>query len=112
MFAIMGGINRKGSWQIPERVSAIMIMGGCDLDLRKAVIAAPEVHITIVAIMGGGSVIVPPGVRVEVDGFSFMGGKDVKVDDESFVRNSPTIHIHGYMFMGGLDIKTKAVKEK
>ena len=60
--------------------------------------------------MGGFDVIVPPGVDVEVSGFAFMGGRDIKLSGEQPPPGAPRIHIRAFAVMGGIDIKEKAVK--
>ncbi|MDQ1397075.1 MAG: hypothetical protein QOG64_2334, partial [Acidimicrobiaceae bacterium] len=79
--AIMGGHSQKGRWRLRERMNAVAIMGGCELDLRKAEVEGTEVTITAVAIMGGVNVIVPEGIDVELTGHALMGGKDCRVAD-------------------------------
>src|SRR6266536_750844 len=51
--AIMSGAQRAGPWVVPERYTAVAIMGGIELDLRQARFSAPTVTILGFAIMGG-----------------------------------------------------------
>ena len=60
-------------------------MGGCVLDLRAAQFSTPVTTITVVAIMGGVEVIVPPGIRVEMHGQALMGGWSKHVREEECV---------------------------
>ncbi|SDN56708.1 DUF1707 SHOCT-like domain-containing protein [Allokutzneria albata] len=109
--AVMSGAVRNGRWRVEADISAFAMMGGIELDFRKAVLTSKVTTITAVAIMGGIQITVPPGVRVEVGGFSFMGGKDVNVDEDSVTPDSPTIRINGYAVMGGIEIVTKQPKQ-
>ena len=61
----------------PRRTIAVTLIGGADLDLRAAQLDAPVVTLTKVSLIGGTRITVPPGVRVEVSGFSLIGGKRV-----------------------------------
>jgi len=45
-----------------------------------AVLDARKVSLTVVALLGGVRIIVPPGVEVDVDGFTLLGGRQVEVD--------------------------------
>ncbi|MFB9909144.1 DUF1707 SHOCT-like domain-containing protein [Allokutzneria oryzae] len=110
--AVMSGAVRNGRWRVESDISALAMMGGVELDFRTAVFTSKVTTITAVAIMGGIQITVPPGVRVEVGGFSFMGGKDVNVDEDSVTPDSPTIRINGYALMGGIEIVTKNPKRK
>ena len=58
--AILGGLDRKGVWVVPQHLPVVAFMGGADLDLRQAQFAAREVTITINAVMGGADIKVNP----------------------------------------------------
>ena len=73
-FAILSGLSRKGVWVVPKQMTILAMMGGAELDLRRAKFAAPEVVITINAFMGGAQVIVGPSTRVQMEGTGIMGG--------------------------------------
>src|SRR5271163_4570458 len=105
--AVMSGHSTKGRWRISGKTNAVAIMGGCDMDLRKAEIEGPEVEITAFAFWGGIDIIVPEGFDVELRGFSFMGGRDLKLRDVPIVRGSPRIVVRGFAVMGGIDVKSR-----
>jgi class 3 adenylate cyclase len=105
---VLSGAQAKGRWRVGERTRAIAVMGGCDLDLRQAQIEGPEVVITAVAFWGGITIIVPEGFEVELEGFSFMGGRDLKLRNVPLVPGSPRIRIRGYSVMGGIDIRSRS----
>src|SRR5881394_2757394 len=54
--AIMSGLERKGVWTVPARMTVTCFMGGADLDLRRAQFAAREVVLTINAVLGGADI--------------------------------------------------------
>ncbi|HEX3796441.1 MAG TPA: adenylate/guanylate cyclase domain-containing protein [Acidimicrobiales bacterium] len=105
--AIMSGASAKGRWRVGAKTTAVAIMGGCEIDLRQAEIDGPEVVITAVAFWGGVEIIVPEGFEVELEGFAFMGGRDLKLKNVPRVPGSPRIRIRGFAVMGGIDIKSK-----
>jgi class 3 adenylate cyclase len=105
--AVMSGHSTKGRWRISGKTNAVAIMGGCDMDLRRAEIEGPEVEITAVAFWGGIDIIVPEGFDVELRGFSFMGGRELKLRDVPIVRGSPRIVVRGFAVMGGIDVKSR-----
>ena len=76
--AVMSGHSTKGRWRISRKTNAVAVMGGCDMDLRRAEIEGPEVEITAVAFWGGVKIIVPEGFDVELRGFSLMGGRELQ----------------------------------
>src|SRR5256885_4560964 len=105
--AVMGGHSQKGRWRLRERMNAIAVMGGCELDLRHCEVEGPEATITAVAIMGGIDVIVPEGIEVELTGHAFMGGKDCKVADVPRLPGSPIIRVRAFALMGGVSLRSK-----
>ena len=105
--AVMSGHSTKGRWRISGKTNAVAVMGGCDLDLRKAEIEGPEVLITAFAFWGGIDIIVPEGFDVELRGFSFMGGRDLKLRDTPIIPGSPRIVVKAFAVMGGIDVKSR-----
>jgi class 3 adenylate cyclase len=106
--AVMSGHSTRGRWRIGKKTNAIAVMGGCDLDLRRAEIEGPEIEITAVAFWGGIDVIVPEGFDVELRGFSFMGGRSIRLRDVPIVPGSPRIVVRGFAVMGGIDVKSRS----
>jgi class 3 adenylate cyclase len=106
--AVMSGHQTRGRWRIGGKTTAVAVMGGCDLDLRRAEIEGPEVEITAVAFWGGVQIIVPEGFDVELRGFSFMGGRSLRVRDVPIVPGSPRIVIRGFAVMGGVEVKSRS----
>jgi hypothetical protein len=107
ILAVMGGAERRGRWHVPERCTVVAIMGGCLLDLRAARLSAPVTTLTVVAIMGGVEVIVPPGVRVEMHGLPLMGGWSNNVHEEELPPDAPEVHLQGVALMGGVEVRTR-----
>jgi class 3 adenylate cyclase len=103
----MSGHSTKGRWRISGKTNAVAIMGGCDMDLRKAEIEGPEVEITAFAFWGGIDIIVPEGFDVDLRGFSFMGSRDLKLRDVAIIPGSPRIVVRGLALMGGIDVKSR-----
>jgi class 3 adenylate cyclase len=106
--AVMSGHDTKGRWRVSDKTNAVAIMGGCDIDLRSAEIEGPEVVITAFAFWGGINVIVPEGFDVELVGFSFMGGRSLKLRDVPIIPGSPRIVVRGFAVMGGIDVKSRS----
>ncbi len=105
--AIWSGRSRKGPWHPARRVRALAFMGGVELDFREALFAPGETRVTVGALMGGVEILVPPGVRVETDGFAFMGGFDEDMGGESGPPpgpGAPVLRISGFAFMGGVEV--------
>jgi len=61
-------------------------------------------QITKVSLVGGVHVVVPPDVRVEVSGFSPIGGRDVERVRE-VPANAPVIRPRAFGLIGGLRVR-------
>ena len=108
--AVMSGHSTKGRWHISGKTNAVAVMGGCDMDLRKAEIEGPEVEITAFAFWGGIDIVVPEGFDVELRGFSLMGGRDLSLRDVPIVPGSPRIVVKGIAVMAGINVKSRPIR--
>lgn len=109
---VMSGAEARGRWRTGDRVNAVAVMGGCLLDFRRAVIDAPEVVVTAVALMGGIKILVPEGVEVELTGLPIMGGKSLHVADVPVLPGSPRIVVRAFPIMGGVEVRSKGAGDK
>lgn len=106
MVAILSGSDRKGVWRPAKKTNAITLMGGLELDFREAEMPPGETEISLVAIMGGCDIIVPPDLNVEVRSLPILGGVDNHARGNSGL-DGPTLRINAFVLMGGVDIKVK-----
>lgn len=107
LLAVMGGVERKGAWIPPRRMTVAALMGGAELDFRDATFGAELTDVWVVAIMGGVEIIVPPGVRTEVKGLPIMGGFGSSAPAAGLPPGAPTLRIRGLALMGGLEVKVR-----
>src|SRR4051812_31022568 len=98
----IGGMSWRGGTLEAKTVS-VSLIGGADLDLRETRLAAPEVTLTKVALIGGVALTVPLGVRVRVSAFSLFGGRSVEVDDPSDA-GAPTLNLRAFSLVGGVSV--------
>jgi hypothetical protein len=105
----IGGIRHRGRWRVPRHTISIGVLGGVDLDLSEAELAAPEVMITKVSVIGGVSVRVPPGMRVEVSNFCILGGRDSNLGGP-LAPNAPVLHIRSFSIIGGVSVRESRKK--
>jgi hypothetical protein len=87
-----------------RHVIVASLVGGTSLDLSEAQLAAPEVTLTKVSLVGGTRITVPPGIRVEASGFSLVGGTRVESGPEPG-PGAPTVHIRAFSLVGGVRIR-------
>lgn len=108
--AIMGGFQRRGRWTMPRQFNSFAFWGGGEIDLRDANFVDREVVVNCVAIMGGMTVIVPPGVEVVVRGIGIMGGFDHSQEGVLGDPGGPRVVIQGFAFWGGVGVTRKLPK--
>jgi hypothetical protein len=108
ILAVMGGSERTGSWIVPRQLKVFVLMGGAELDLREARFGPGVTEIEVIVVMGGVSIIVPPGVRVESMGTAFMGGFELKAGDATALSPAnPIVRLSGLAIMGGVETETR-----
>lgn len=103
--AVLGGSDYRGRWRVPAKSGYFAMLGGSMVDLRDALLDTHEIEITLVSFLGGSEVIVPRGVRVEVDATNVLAGDKIKVDEEATLPNSPIVRIRSYSFLAGNDVR-------
>ena len=83
-------------------------MGGVDLDFREARMGPGVIELSVFAIIGGVTIIVPPDLQVESDGIGIMGGfecsEEVRAGHDP---DAPILKINGLAMMGGVDVKVR-----
>lgn len=103
--AFMGGTARRGGWTPARQISALAMMGGLEIDFREARFGPGTTDLNVLALMGGVEIIVPPGLRVECEGYGIMGGFDsLDQHTEPGGEHRPILRIRGAAVMGGVEI--------
>jgi len=112
VLGVFGGGGRRGRWRVAERVRVVNVFGGADLDLREAVLLAPEVSITVVSLFGGSDILVPEGVHAELSSFALFGGDDLRVGGQEPPPGAPVIRVRTVSIFGGTDVKTRRPRRR
>ncbi len=113
MISVMGGVERSGRWTVPQRLAAHCLMGGVSLDFREADMAPGVTELSVLCMMGGVEIIVPPNVQVEVSGSAILGGFDQAHPGTDTLSVEPVaiLRITGVAFAGGVGVETRRVGE-
>jgi predicted membrane protein len=102
--AFMGGFKRSNDSQDFRGGEATAIMGGCEIDLRKASIKEGEAVLDLTAIMGGIEIWVPEDWKVTLKGVPLLGGFEDKTHPTG-LESTKSLVVRGYSIMGGVEIK-------
>lgn len=106
--AYKSSIRRGGRWRVPEHFTSVVYKGSGSLDLRAAELTAAVTTVTAVAYKSRIDVLVPPGVRVEVDGMGVSKGWSADEAWESQLpHDAPVVHIRGIGYKGTIEARTK-----
>ncbi len=107
--AIMGGVTRKGLWELGPTHSALAMMAGVTLDLREARLTARETVIYANAFWAGIDVIVNEHTHVVVDGVGIMGSFEQARDKVAPVLgpDSPVVRVKGVALMAGVTVQRR-----
>jgi hypothetical protein len=104
LVSVMGG-NERAEDVAHDETMIVDFMGGSDLDLRAASFPDGEATVTAIAVMGGSTIWVPEGARVELSGFALMGGNSNSVPS-STSGSGPLIRVKAWALMGGIDVRS------
>ncbi len=99
--AVFGGreVTLPAGWQQRKFVT---VFGSVKVDARAA--PGPNATLTFVSVLGGGELTVAPGTRVNVEGFSFLGGRKV----ETTPGDGPELTVRAYTVLGGLEVRARS----
>jgi hypothetical protein len=107
--AIMGGVSRKGLWEVGPTHTAFAMMAGIDIDLREAQFTSRETVITANAFWAGIDIIVNEHTNVIVEGIGIMGAFDQGRDKvaPNIGPDSPTVRVKGFALMSGVTVQRR-----
>jgi hypothetical protein len=105
--ALKSSVRRGGRWRVPERYTTVVYKGGGWLDLRAAELSGPVTSFLAVAYKSQVTILVPPGVRVEMTGFGVTQGADEEDPGYRLSTDAPVIHVRGIAYKGTVEITTR-----
>jgi predicted membrane protein len=103
-FSLLSGSKRRWGKSVFRGAEMTAVMGGCELDLRDALMSTGELAvIDVFAVMGGVTIFVPPHWTVSQEVEALMGGVHDKTHS---VPSNPAQHllVRGTVVMGGVEI--------
>jgi hypothetical protein len=102
-FAMMSGVERASASPDFRGGDLTAIMGGVEVDLRRAAIAGDEAVIDVFAMWGGLKLRVPETWAIVNKVVPFLGGVEQKARGSS-ETGAPRLVIRGSVVMGGVEI--------
>jgi hypothetical protein len=106
--ALKSSVRRAGRWRVPDRYTTVVYKGSGWLDLRAAELSGPVTTFLVVAYKSQVTILVPPGVRVEMTGFGVTQGlADEEDPGYRLPVDAPVIHVRGIAYKGTVEITTR-----
>ena len=106
--AYKSSIRRGGRWRVPETFRTVVYKGNGQIDLRAAELTSNVTTLLAIAYKSRIDVLVPLGVRVELDGFGVSKGWSAEEDLESRLpADAPVVHVRGIGYKGTIEVSTK-----
>lgn len=105
LVSVMGGVSRKGRWQMARSCNAVNVMGGAEIDLCDVELADHDVELNVYSLMGGSEIRIPDHMNVKISDFALMGGNEAKIGDHTPDPGGPVVHIRLISIMGGSEVK-------
>ena len=103
--SIFSAQERKGDWELSRLFRIACMMGTVVVDLREARIPEGETTMEVFLLMGSIQLIVPPGVRIEVDIDSLAGGIEYRPDPNYVAEpGAPVIRVTGSAYFGSVEV--------
>jgi hypothetical protein len=112
VLSVFSSQSRSGLWTVPRELRVATVMGSVELDLREARIADGETRIHVFALLGSIELVLPPGVRVEVEGDGLGANFDVVPDPTiQLPPDAPTIRITGSAYFASVECAVRFAGE-
>ena len=105
--ALKSSVRRGGRWRVPERYTTVVYKGKGWLDLRAAELSGPVTTFLAVAYKSQVTILVPPGVRVEMTGFGVTQGADEEDPGYRLPTDAPVVQVRGVGYKGTVEITTR-----
>lgn len=105
---LLGHKVKRGRFVLPEKSTAVIFAGEIHLDLRQATMIGPEPTIKVWVLAGNLSILVPRGVRVEIDQSSLFGGRTITDHDRGTSAAAPTLRIRMIDVLGSVKVTSDA----
>jgi len=113
VLSLLGGSERKGRWRVPKKLRVGTVLGGCEIDLREALIAPGVTEVQAFACLGGIEIIAPPGLAIECNGIGILGGFESSEEVSASLSgdDKPLVRITGVALLGGVEVSVREVGE-
>lgn len=84
VIAVLGRTLRAGRWKLADDTLVIAVFGRCVLDLSRAYVDEEDeaLSMTVFALFGSVSIVLPPGCDVEPSGIAILASSEVEIPSD------------------------------
>jgi hypothetical protein len=104
--AMFSRLSRRGAWELPAHSRWRSWCGTIDIDLREVRLDAPEAELEISNVFGTVTVLVPPGIRVDVEGGGLFASQIIDPPPWPAPAGAPRLRIRASGPGGTLYVRT------
>jgi hypothetical protein len=107
VLAVLGNVERRGRFQVPDGYRATSVLGNIELDLRDVVLGDGVTHLYVRAVLGNIEIVVPPDLPVECEGTGFLASfAQLNRIPAEGTAAGPLLRIIGSAVLGNVEIRT------
>jgi hypothetical protein len=109
--AVLGSLERRGFWVVPERLSVAAAFGNAELDLREAQLSSGVTEIDARVVCGNLEIIVPPELQVECEGAALLGNFESHTPPGRSDSRRPILRIRARVVLGNAEVYVRLAGE-
>jgi hypothetical protein len=107
VLALLGNVERRGQFQVPDGYRVTSVLGNVELDLRDVVFPEGVTHVHVRAVLGNIEIIVPPSLAVDCDGSGILASfASMNRLPAEGTGAGPLLRILGSAVLGNVEIRT------
>ncbi len=103
LVSVLGSSNRRLRDRV-RRVLSVAVMASPDIDLCHAELDGDEIIVKGFVLWGWPDIYVPDSVRLELSGFTLMGGDEEKGSARVPEPGAPVVKVRSYGLIGGYTV--------
>jgi cell wall-active antibiotic response 4TMS protein YvqF/uncharacterized protein DUF1707 len=105
--AVLGNVERRGRFSLPNGFRATSVLGNIELDLRDVVLPPGVTQIHVRAVLGNIEIIVPPQLSVQCEGSGILASFAAlnRLPAEGS-EDGPVLRVVGSAVLGNVEIRT------
>jgi hypothetical protein len=107
VLAVLGNVERRGRFQVPNGYRATSVLGNIELDLRDVAFPDGVTQIHVRAVLGNIEIVVPPHLPVECEGTGILASfAELNRMPAEGAATGPVLRIVGSAVLGNVEIRT------